>query len=169
MQLYKLTEEYRVLLDEIERQEEAGIIDADAFQVALGQLKGTIEDKAENIGKFYLTLEASIAAIQAEQDRLLSRRDALLDRRLGLLDYLLRELEKAQIEKVKRDLFTISIKVNPPSVEVVDEEQIPTDYRRMIPASWQPDKRAIINHWKEKGKVLPGVNIISGKKRVEIK
>jgi len=108
-------------------------------------------------------------AIKHEQDRLARRRGTLENRAERLKDYLLREMEVAGIDKVKRDLVTVSVRINPASVNIIDEEIIPSDFQRVIPERWEPDKKAIMDYWKEKDIVLPGVEIIADRKRVEIK
>ena len=162
MHLYELTDQIKFLQEDTELEEEE-------FAKKLGEIQGRFEDKAENIGKLYLSLQADVNALKSEEERLESRRQTIERKSEWLKRYLLQELIVANIDKVKRDVLTISVRVNPPSVNVVDEEVIPQEFRRVIPETWQPDKKQIIEHFKNTGEIIAGVEMITDKKRVEIK
>ena len=163
--LYELTGEYRFLESDLEEE-------GDAFGVlenALKEVKDNIEEKSENIAKFILSLNAEVDTIKAEETRLLTRRKSIENRTMWLKDYLLRELEAVNIDKIKRELITISVRDNPPSVKVIDEELIPKEYRRIIPETWEVEKRAIIDQFKSTGEIVDGVEIITDRKSLQIK
>jgi len=157
--LYNLVGQYSVLLD----------IEEEGFEQALNELKGQIEDKVENIGKLVLSLKASQEVISEETERLNQRREALKKRQDWLKDYLLREMTAAQIKKVQRDVVTVSLRKAPPSCVVNDLNQIPEICKRFIPATWEPDKKMIIERWKATGEIVPGVAIIADKKTVQVR
>jgi len=139
------------------------------LQSALAEVKEKIDDKVENIGKFVLSLSADTDAIKVEEERLASRRKAIDNRISWLKNYLLQEMTVANVDKVKRDVLTVSIRVNPPSVNVITLDDIPTQYRRIIPETWQPDKKTIIDHFKDTGEIVPGVEVVTDKKSIVIK
>ena len=163
--LYEIADQFRFLsrlLDDAELPKEE--VDS-----ALGEIKGQLEEKVENIGKFYLSLQATIAAINTEEDRLLDRRKALENKATWLKDYLLQEMTVAEVDKVKRELVTVSVRVSPPSVNVVKEDDIPQEYRVIIPETWHADKKAISDHFKGTGEIIPGVEIITDRKSIQIR
>ena len=169
--LYALTDQYRFLLEAL-ANEDSGELDPEHLGELSAKLSDTTIDlgeKAENIGKYILSLEADVAAIRTEEERLASRKKSIENKASWLKDYLLREMMTAGIPKIKRELFTVSIRNNPPSVNVIDVEQLPNDFRRIIPETWQPDKKAILEHFKGSGEILPGVEMVVDKKRLEIK
>ena len=65
--------------------------------------------------------------------------------------------------------MTIAVRINPPSVKVVDEAVIPQCFKRLIPEQWQVDKKAILENWKDERPTPEGVEIVTDRKRVEIK
>ena len=86
-----------------------------------------------------------------------------------LKNYLLVEMLTANVLKVKKDVISVSVQNNPPSAELVDLELVPEQYVRVIPEKREPDKRAIIEHFKETGEIVSGVDIITNKKFVSIR
>ena len=163
--LYELADQYRFLTLTAEDEE----VDADKLQTSLAEVKDQLGNKVENIGKFCLSLKATLEAIKAEETRLASRRQVIENRIDWLRNYLLQEMTVAGIDKVQRDVLTVSIRVNPPSVNVIREDDIPQEYRVVIPETWHPDKKLIIEHFKNTGEIIPGVSIIADKKSVQIR
>ena len=73
------------------------------------------------------------------------------------------------IQKVKRDVVTVSVQKNPPSVEVGELDLIPAEFRRVIPEHWEPDKKEILEHFNKTGEIVPGVDVILNRKHVSIR
>ena len=162
--LYELTETYRTLqliLDTAENPEE--------YQAALDELKDSIENKVENIGKFILSLEADEEAIGTELVRLAARKQAITNRKNHLKNYLLTEMRTAGLDKVKKPLFTVSVRNNPPSVQIDDPADIPLEYRRVIPEHTEPDKKAILEYFKATGENVRGAQVVTDRKSLQIK
>lgn len=150
MKLYELTQNYVQLLEVAEE------IESDALVDTLEALQDAIEDKAENIAKLIKNLEADAKIIKEEEQRLAERRRAIEAKVDKLKMYLQEQLETAGIEKVKRPTITVAIQVNPPSVDVIDETAIPSDF--LIPQAPKLDKRSILERLK-KGEAIPGVTL----------
>lgn len=165
LRLYELTDQYRVLQQAIDNEE----VEEEAFQESLSQLKAEFGDKVGNIGKLVLSLNATMEAVKSEEERLRSKRQVLEHKADWLRAYLLNEMTAAGIDKVKQDVVAISVRVNPPSVNILNLEAIPQQFRRVIPETWQPAKKEIVDYWKDTGKICAGVEIISSKKSIIIK
>ena len=171
MKLYELTDQYQRLIYGIDQPEITST--PEDYQTFLGEtialIKDQITDKIENLGKVILTLRASIDCIESERNRL-EERQGILERKVDWLkDYLFREMTAAGIEKVQRPVVTVSLRKSPPSCEVVDIDQIPQTFRRVIPERWEPDKKAIIEQFKASGEIVAGVTIVVDKKTVQIR
>jgi len=171
LKLYELTNQYRLLLDKGVDAETGEIIKTNSEELFthLDEIKESIEDKAENIGKLYLELQGEINAVASEIFRLGKHKARLESNSRWLKDYLLRELPLAGIEKVERPTVTVAIRDNPPSVNIIDEELVPRDYRRHIPERWEVDKKGILDNYKSGGDAIQGTEIVTDKKRVDIK
>ncbi|KYD12410.1 MULTISPECIES: siphovirus Gp157 family protein [Anoxybacillaceae] len=148
MKLYELAKNYVQLMEMAEE------FDSDALVDTLESLQDAIEDKAENIAKFIKNLEADAKIIKEEEQRLAERRRAIETKVDKLKTYLQEQLEIAGLQKVKRPTITVSIQNNPPSVEVVDETAIPSDF--LIPQPAKIDKKSILERLKN-GEEVPGV------------
>jgi len=163
--LYELADRYRT----IESMLDSDIATKEEIQASLSDIKEQIGDKVESIAKIVLSFKSSIEAIKAEEERLSQRREAMHNNMEWLKNYLLVEMLTANTFKVKRDLLTVTVGDNPPSVEVVNLDLIPAEYRRVIPETWQPDKKAMIEHFKETGEIISGTDMILDKKHITIR
>lgn len=150
MKLYELAQNYAQLLEMAEEMESDALVDT------LESLQDAIEEKAENIAKLVKNLEADVKIIKEEEQRLAERRRAIEVKIERLKTYLQEQLETAGIEKVKRPTITVAIQANPPSVDVIDETAIPSDF--LIPQAPKVDKRSILERLK-KGEAIPGVTL----------
>jgi hypothetical protein len=166
MKLYELVGQYRTL------QDIAADIDHEpkAFEQALKDLQGDIKDKAENVAKVVRELEATAEACDSEAVRLSMRSNGYKSRAESLKKYLFGELCAANIDKVEGALVTVLLRKAPMSCEVKDIELIPATYRRIIPESWQPDRKAMIEAKKADASLdIPGVQFITDKKVLQIR
>ena len=169
MKLYNLVGDYadiqRLIDDDTARLYDVGT----SLETALVQLRGAIEVKAENISKMVLNWTAEARAIESEIERLGQRRVSLIGHINRVKDYLQRELEFAKIDQVKLPTLTISIRTNQPSVNIIDEAAVPAEFFRYIPAHNEVDKLVILKIWKLHKQDIPGVEIVTDRKRLEIR
>jgi len=163
--LYELTERYRT----IENMLEDEYITKDEIKTSLQAIEDEFGDKVSTLGKFVLELKSTTEAIKIEEDRLLKRRQAIVSNIEWLKNYMLTEMLAIDILKIKRDVVTVSVQDNPPSVELLDLEQVPKQYVRIIPEVKEPDKKAIAEHFKQTGEIVSGVNMILDKKHMVVR
>ena len=163
--LYELTERYRT----IENMLEDEYITKDEIKTSLQAIEDEFGDKVSTLGKFVLELKSTTEAIKIEEDRLLKRRQAIVSNIEWLKNYMLTEMLAIDILKIKRDVVTVSVQDNPPSVELLDLEQVPEEYVRIIPEVKEPDKKTIAEHFKQTGEIVPGVSMILDKKHVVVR
>ena len=170
LKLYELADQYRFLIEDNVDTETGEIISLDPkdFQAQLAEIRESIGDKAENIGKLWLELQSETKAISSEIDRLSKVKSRIDQKAQWLKDYLLQELDTAGLTEIKRPTIKISIRINPPSVNILEMDSIPENYKRLVPAVWEADKKAILNHYKETGESTIGIEIVE-KRRIDIK
>ena len=171
LKLYELASQYRFLIDKGIDAETGELIEADseALFLRLDEIKDSIGDKTENIGKMWLELQGEAKAVETEITRLAKHKSRLESNSLWLKDYLLRELPLAKIEQVKRPTVTVTIRLNPPSVNIINEDTVPRDWKRHVPEHWDVDKKSILDNYKSGGKAIDGTEIITDKKRIDIR
>jgi len=165
--LYKLTEQYQTIEGMLDREIE--YISQDEIKETLANIKDDIEDKVASIGKIVLELKSDIESVKVEEDRLAKRRSGFTNKMEWLKLYLLAEMVSTNTLKVKKDVISVSVQNNPPSAELIDLELVPEQYVRVIPEKRELDKRTIIEHFKETGEIVSGINIITDKKFVSIR
>ena len=165
--LYKLTENYRAIQGMLDRDFEE--ISQEEVLQTLANTKDEIEDKVASIGKLVLELKNDIEAVKKEEARLAIRRGGFNSKMEWLKNYLLVEMQATRVLKVKQDVISVSVQDNPPSVEVVDLEQIPEQYIRIIPETKEADKKAITEHFKATGEIIPGTDLTLNRKHVVIR
>lgn len=165
--LYQLEERYRCFRGMLES--ETSIISNQELLDALDSVKDDIEDKAENIGKIILELKSDVEAIELECDRLTNRSQTFRHKMEWLKGYLLEVMQTVGIQKIKREVLTVSVRDNPPSVEAADLEQLAPEYIRVIPETREANKKAILDYYKQTSTIPEGVTLQLNKKHLEVK
>ena len=163
MTLYALTDEYRALMD-LAADPEA---DPESFDGALQNIQGDITDKAIAVASVARNLEAFAGQIDAAVADMTVRAQSARNRAARVRAYLLGGLESAEISKIESPYFVVSIKKNPPAVEISDDADIPPDLCRVIPATTKPD-RAAIKKALQAGEAVDGCRLVQSK-RLDIK
>ena len=163
--LYELTERYRAIGNMLEDE----CITRDEIKISLQAIEDEFGDKVSTLGKFVLELKSTTEAIKTEEDRLLKRRQAISSNIEWLKNYILVEMLATGILKIKRDVVTVSVQDNPPSVELIDLEQVPEEYVKIIPEVKVLAKTTIAEHFKQTGEIVPGVDMILDKKHVVVR
>jgi len=165
LHLYEIVDQYQQLKAVIERTDST---EAD-FELTLQAINDSFDRKVENIAKLCLSLESNIVVLKQEESRLQSRRSSMERKVDWLKGYTLAEMTAIGRDSVKGDTVTVSVRTNPPSVHVYQLEAIPPEFCNRMPETFPPDKKRILDHWKATGEILPGVEVITDNKRVEIR
>jgi len=134
--LYELKSEWMTLLDMLEEGADPEVIEA-----TLEGIDAEIEIKADNYARIIRQLEADVAALKSEIERMTERKKSLENN----ISRLKANLQDAMIvtgkEKFKTDLFSFGIQNNPPKVVIDDYAKIPVEY--LIAQEPKVDNKAI--------------------------
>ena len=155
MSLYELTSDLKELQD-IDFTE----VDAEQLEAVKVAIKEQIVNKGTGIIAVVRNLEADTEAIKTEIKRLQDLKKSKENRIENLKKYTKECLEEADIKKVSTALGNISIRKLPGSVEVLEEDSIPVEYKKEV-ITLTIDKKAILSDLKE-GVVVPGVTLKTG-------
>lgn len=147
--LYDLTQNYLNILD-LEDQ-----LTEEMLKEALESIEGDLQEKYENIGKLIAEMDASIAALKNEEERLYEKRKIMENKKTALKDYAFRNLKLLNIPKLQTPLFAYTIKKNPGSVNVVNEELIPAEY---YVTKFELSKKLMLEKLKA-GEEIPGAEL----------
>ena len=154
--LWALSDEF----SEVLRMLEDGDQDTEALEAELDRIAGDIRHKAGNVARLIRTLEGLADWQKAEAKRIAEKAQANTAKANRLRDYVFVHLKQIGVDRVETGLFTLSIRQTPVSVQVLEAEMIPQEFRRVIPEHWEPDKVAIRDHVIATGEVVPGVELV---------
>lgn len=167
MHLYQLAESYQNLVAWAESDE---VLDENILRQQLSEVSTQLTDKAENIAKMILDLEADSDTAKKEIDRLAKRKTSADNKAKWLNGYLLEQMQLSKIEKINGSVLSLSLVKNPISVRILDETKIAPEFWRIIPETKEVNKSAILTSFKETEGVIPdGVEIVTDKKHLVIK
>jgi hypothetical protein len=154
MNLYELTDNYLKVLELIENGEEG-------LEDTLECINDAIEVKADGYARIIRNLEANVVALKTEIDRLTNRRMSIENS----IDRLKENLKNAMIatgkEKIKTDLFNVTVVNNPVAVNVIDEKLIPKKYFK-VETIRKLDKISLRDAIKN-GEKIQGAKLMQGK------
>ena len=160
--LFNLTNQYLQLADTLA----AGDFDADtvADTIEASGITDDIAVKAQGLEYVARSAEAHLPAIDAEIGRLQALKAHRVKVAAGLRSYLMDNMLRMQIEKIDCPMFSISIRSNPPSVDVFDPLQLPISYMvTPLPPPDRPDK-TLIKEALKAGKDVPGARLVQGQR-----
>lgn len=153
--LYELVgnlKEFEHLYNQAETEEE--LLEAENYLI---DAEIELSEKVENIAKFIKNLEAERESFKKESDRLASKAKSFDKKVNSLKRYLESTLEVSGIDKVKGQLFTVSLQNNPISIDLSSTEHIPMEFKRTP----EPvvNKRELLKHIKDTGEIFEGVEV----------
>lgn len=161
LSLYQITNAFTQLManEEISEEDKAKIEE---------ELTMLLQQKSQNIIGYSKNLELTIEAMKNEEKRISEQRKALENRVLKYKNYVKECMEQNGITKIETTLGTLSIAKNPISVEVINEDEIPSEYKQDI-VTTKVDKKAIADNFRATGEIIPGVNINTQNTSLRIK
>ena len=77
-------------------------------------------------------------------------------------------LEVNGIETIETDVGKISVRQNPISVEIEDENKIPAEFKQLV-QTIKVDKKRIIDYFKQTGEIIDGVKINTQNTSLQVK
>ena len=156
--LYEMTTDLVNLMDEeINESTKEEIIEA---------IKLQMEVKAENIIAVIRNYETRIEAIKAEEKRLAEYRKSEQKSLERLKEYTTYCMEQLGNKKLDTSLGRISLRKKPASLNIVNEELIPSEYKELV-QTVKIDKAQIKKDLKDK--VIEGVELVEGGNSLQIK
>jgi len=162
--LYEISREYRA---EVEKLADLDL-PPEVIEDTLSGLSGDLEVKGQAVAAFIKNLEATAAAIKEAEAGMAARRKALENRAARVKDYLLASMMVAGVKKIECPLLKLTVRDNPPAVEVYEPGLIPSEFMRQPePPPPAPDKAALKEAMKA-GQEIPGARLTHGM-RLEIR
>ena len=157
MKLYEISQELHNALE---------FADVDVLPELLQQFN----NKANDLLRYTLNLRVDCEKIKEHCDVLTAKRKRIENKIDAIQAYVLNEMQVNGISSIKdKDgLFIAKLAKNPPSVQVVDENAVPIEFVQVETVK-KIDKKAILQHAKDTGEIVAGVEIVTDKQRLSIK
>ena len=136
----------------------------------LPELLQQFNDKANDLLRYTLNLRVDCDKIKEHCDTLTAKRKRIENKIDAIQAYILNEMQVNGISSIKdKDgLFVAKLAKNPPSVQVVDETAVPPEFVQVETVK-KIDKKAILQHAKDTGEIVAGVEIVTDRQRLSIK
>jgi chromosome segregation ATPase len=149
MRLYDIRGEIRALLDSTDD----GELTPENL-ARLDELNLSLDNKIDNCCALLREWESTIAARQAEIDRLKMGIETHKNNVARLKEYMRDNLAQLDIKKHETALFTVRRQASPPAAKCqIDPVELDFMYRR---TTITPDNAAAIDHWKQTGQAPEG-------------
>ena len=161
LSLYEITNAFPALME----SEEITAEDKNKIEAELTML---LQQKSQNIIGFIKNKEAMIDAKKSEEKRLKESREKDEKQIERFKQYVKECMENNGIIKIETGLGTLSIAKSPASVEIINEDAIPSEFKQEV-VTVKIDKTKIKNNFKETGEIPDGVNIITTNTNLRIK
>ena len=159
--LYEITSGFPALMENEEISEE----DKKKIEEELTLL---LQKKSQNIIGYTKNIELTINAMKEEEKRISDNRKILENKLTKFKDYVKECMENNGFTKIETELGTLSIAKSPVSVEIINEDEIPSGFKQEV-VTVKIDKTKIKNNFKETGEIPAGVNIVTTNTNLRIK
>lgn len=158
MLLYELSEIETQILDQLESEEG---IDKNLYE----SLKLDEEEKIVSCAKVYRQILSDVQVCEDEKRRLSERKKKLENSAEKLKGLMFEGMKMTDAKKIHRPEFDISIKKNPPSLQIAPDAQIPEEYYK---AQAPILDKAMLKDDIKNGLKIDGISLIQTE-RVDIK
>lgn len=124
----------------------------------MADVKELVFKKQVDLVNTILSKEQEITELKAEEQRISNKRKYLESQLNNFKEEVKSVLEENGIEKLETEVGKISIRQNPISVEVVDIEKVPNEYK-IVKTTVSVDKKKITDNFKTTGEVIDGIKL----------
>lgn len=132
LKLYEIADNYTALLNQLAEQADTDGVIPDDLCEALNQVQDDLKTKMVNVAAYVKSLEAEVNAIAMVKQSMDKRQKALAQQAERLRSYLLNEMQRTDLTYIKHSWLNLRVQVNPPSVFIADEAQIPNCFKETI-------------------------------------
>lgn len=161
LSLYEITSGFPALME----NEEISVEDKKKIEDELVVL---LQQKSQNIIGYTKNIELTINAMKEEEKRIADNRKILENKMARFKEYVKECMENNGFAKIETGLGTLSIAKSPTSVEIINEDEIPSEFKQEV-VTVKIDKTKIKNNFKETGEIPAGVNIVTTNTNLRIK
>ncbi len=162
--LYELSTELALINDEIISAD--GELSPD-LEARLDSVSLDFRAKSQGIAKWTLDLAGVESMIETEIARLQRKKKVAENLRQRLTAYIKACMEQADVQKIESPTLTLRIQKNPPSVEILAEEQLPARFIRIKQVT-EIDRTGMLAALKN-GEDVPGARLVTERTHLRIR
>lgn len=162
LSLYEISTQYREALTVLTDPEME--LSTEVVLNTLDGLQGELEEKAINVAKFMKNMETTALAIRQAETQMAKRRRAIENRADWLKIYLKGNMEACGINQIDSPWFRLSIQNNPPSVNIIDENLVPPEFKEEVKTL--KINKIVIKERLKAGETIQGANLTQSKRLV---
>lgn len=164
LSLYNITNKFAELMNRVEE----GELTEEEYNLIGEELAIELQNKSVNVIGYILNEETLIDGIDVQIKRLQDLKKSKQNNLDRFKKYVKENMEKLKLQKVETELGILSIAKSPMSVEIIDEDKIPSEYKNII-QTVKVDKTKIKDYFKKTGEIVEGVNILTENTNLRIK
>lgn len=164
LKLYEITNEFMKLLNNKDTED---LTEEEVEQIGL-QLVEALQTKSTNIIAYYQEQNTILNAIEEQIKRLTEYKRITKNKIDRYKEYVKTNMEALGIDKIQNELGTLQIAKSPISVEIVDPEKVPEEYKQEV-TEVKILKDKIKNDFKATGEIIDGVRIITDNTNLRIR
>ena len=161
LSLYQITNAFPALMESEEITEE------NKKQIE-EELTILLQQKSQNVIGYVRNNELTIEAMKTEEKRISDMRKALENRNNKFKEYVKECMQNSGFTKIDTGLGSLSIAKSPISVEIENENEVPSEFKQEV-VTVKIDKKAIADNFKATGEVPNGVKIHTNNTNLRIK
>lgn len=161
LSLYDITNNFKIIMENEEITEELK-------EQLKNELTILLQQKSNNVIGYTKNIELTINAMKEEEKRISDNRKSLENKLSKFKDYVKECMENNGISKVETGIGTLSIAKSPLSVEIVNEDEIPAEFKQEV-ITTKIDKKLIADNFKATGELINGVVIHTDNTNLRIK
>lgn len=162
--LYNITNKFVEIMDKAQQ----GELTEEEYNQLGNELALELQKKSSSIIGYTQNEESLLEAIDVQIKRLTEFKKSKQNNLDKFKQYVKENMERLNITKLETELGILSIAKNPLSVEIENEDEIPSEFKQEV-VTIKVDKTAIKNHFKETGEIVAGTQIIDNKTSLRIK
>ena len=149
--LYEITNSFPIIMEQENLTDELK-------EEMIKELTLLLQQKSQNIIGYIRNNELTVEAMKNEEKRISEQRKVLENRITKFKKYVKECMEKSNITKIETGLGNLSTAKSPISVEIINEDEIPEQFKTEV-VTTKIDKKAITDNFKETGEIPNGVKI----------
>ena len=161
LSLYQITSSFPALMENEE-------ITEDIKEQIKQELNQLLENKSKNIIGYIRNTDLTIEAMKQEEKRIADIRKSLERKQENFKTYVKECMDQNNIIKVETEIGTISIAKSPISVEIINADEVPDEFKTIV-EEVKIDKKKIADNFKATGEIPEGTTIHTDNKSLRIK